>query len=587
MNEQTGKRARGPAGKVAAGQELEHLRELLLGQDYQALLELKRQLGNPERFSRQLAGVISEALSLRIARDSSVSSVLAPTIERALSESVARDPGHLADALYPVMGPAIRKSINEVLSQTLQTFNQLLEESLSVRSLLWRFDAWRTGRSYSEVVLMKTLVYQVEQVFLIHRETGLLLQHVVSEQAITKDPDMVSGMLTAIQDFVNDSFEVRNGDSLSTLKLGDLTVHVEQGPHAVLAAVVRGNPPASFPALLRDTQEDLHRQMSHSLQTFTGDSEPFLRIRPLLERCLILQTQREKEGRRTPWLLYLLLAGVMAGLGWWGYQAYQERRQWQAAIEHLGAEPGIVVTGVQQRDGVYRIEGLRDPLARAPAQVLQESLASPPPADYVFSTYVSLDEPLVRARLLRALEPPPGVTLDYADGRLQVTGRAPLPWAERFRQSWPLVGGIQAVDESGLTVFDAGAERALAQQAALERQFETLQRELGAEAVWFEVGETGLPPGEPGLEQARVLAGKLRELVRMANRLDHQLVVYLSGNTDESGTLAFNQTVARKRVTVVKTALIELGLPEFLFQPDNGDQSRRQERSVRARVVVF
>lgn len=113
------------------------------------------------------------------------------------------------------------------MAQTLETFNQLLEQSLSPRSIRWRFDAWRTGRKYSEVVLMKTLVYQVEQVFLIHRETSLLLQHVVSKNAIVKDPDMVSSMLSAIQDFMADSFT--DESSLNALRLGELSVLIEQG----------------------------------------------------------------------------------------------------------------------------------------------------------------------------------------------------------------------------------------------------------------------------------------------------------------------------------------------------------------------
>ena len=74
----------------------------------------------------------------------------------------------------------------------LENFNQLLEQSLSPKSLRWRFDAWRTGRSYSELVLLNTLEYEVEQVFLIHQETSLLIQHVYSEFAEKKDPDMVS-----------------------------------------------------------------------------------------------------------------------------------------------------------------------------------------------------------------------------------------------------------------------------------------------------------------------------------------------------------------------------------------------------------
>ena len=55
------------------------------------------------------------------------------------------------------------------------------------RSLKWRFEAWRTGRPFAEIVLLKTLVYRVDQVFLIHKETGLLLQHVVADEVRAKD----------------------------------------------------------------------------------------------------------------------------------------------------------------------------------------------------------------------------------------------------------------------------------------------------------------------------------------------------------------------------------------------------------------
>ena len=47
---------------------------------------------------------------------------------------------------------------------------------------------------------------------------------------------MVSGMLTAIRDFVQDAFKSQSAtESLDTLRVGELEVWVEQGPHAVLA----------------------------------------------------------------------------------------------------------------------------------------------------------------------------------------------------------------------------------------------------------------------------------------------------------------------------------------------------------------
>ena len=40
----------------------------------------------------------------------------------------------------------------------------------------------RTGRSFAEVVMLRSLVYRVEQIFLIHRETSLSLLHVGDER---------------------------------------------------------------------------------------------------------------------------------------------------------------------------------------------------------------------------------------------------------------------------------------------------------------------------------------------------------------------------------------------------------------------
>ncbi|MFT7134010.1 MAG: hypothetical protein ACI81O_002729, partial [Cyclobacteriaceae bacterium] len=138
-------------------EDLLRLRQLLLGADYDELLALKQDLNDPEAFSIRLASVITEAISLRSRRDHSLAEVLAPTLESAIKESIASDPEALAESLYPVMGPAIRKSISETLSQMLEDMNQLLEQSLSPKSLGWRFNAWRTGRSYAEIVLINTL----------------------------------------------------------------------------------------------------------------------------------------------------------------------------------------------------------------------------------------------------------------------------------------------------------------------------------------------------------------------------------------------------------------------------------------------
>ena len=136
----------------------------------------------------------------------------------------------MADALFPVMGPAIRRSILETLRSYLESFNQIMDQSLSWQGLNWQIEGIRTGRSFTEVVLLHSLVFRVEQVFLIHKKTGLSLGHVAAPAVAMQDPTIVSGMLSAIQDFVRDSFHSESGQGIERMNVGDLDVWVEAGP---------------------------------------------------------------------------------------------------------------------------------------------------------------------------------------------------------------------------------------------------------------------------------------------------------------------------------------------------------------------
>ena len=225
----------------------EELRHLIVAPETEGLAAVEERLDNLEKRTEDVSEVVAEAIHMRRATgDQALADALAPTIQETLRESVRRDPHVLADALFPVMGPAIRKSITETLRSMLQSFNEALDNSFSARGIQWRIEAMRTGRPFAEIVMMHSLLYRVEQVFLIHRETGLVLNHLVAPTvaAQAQDPDLVAGMLSAIQQFVRDSFKSKDSESLASLNIGDLQVWVEESPNAILAAVVRGHAPA-------------------------------------------------------------------------------------------------------------------------------------------------------------------------------------------------------------------------------------------------------------------------------------------------------------------------------------------------------
>ena len=82
-------------------------------------------------------------------------------------------------------------------------------------------------------------------------------------------------MLTAITDFARDSFHVGRADTLESLRVGELAVTIVQGPHAILAAVVRGLIPPPVQASFETALESVHRQFGTALQTFSGDAAGF------------------------------------------------------------------------------------------------------------------------------------------------------------------------------------------------------------------------------------------------------------------------------------------------------------------------
>ena len=122
-----------------------------------------------------------------------------------------------------------------------------MKHLFSLQGVKWRLEALTTGRSFAEVVMYHTLLYRVEQVFLIHKKTGLLLAHAARQTVNSKDLDMISALLTALNSFAQESFKTTGQQDLSVLDYGDLQVWIEGGTPPVdlayLAVLIKGNAP--------------------------------------------------------------------------------------------------------------------------------------------------------------------------------------------------------------------------------------------------------------------------------------------------------------------------------------------------------
>ncbi|MFN3266388.1 MAG: hypothetical protein ACK41E_06050 [Deinococcales bacterium] len=427
------------------------LREILLKEDRQRLDQVEFRLDDTETRVAELAAVLSEAMNLA-SKEPRFARVLAPTIEKSLYQSVRANPEGIADALFPVLMPTIRRVVLSLLERTFENFNRVLDVSVSPRSFAWRLESWRTGKPFAEIVLYHTVQYRVEQVLLIHRDTGLLLaQAGVNPSA---EADLVGAMLTAIQDFARDSFQMGN-ETIRTFQIGDLTVLVETAPHATIAAAVRGTPPAEIADALAVALETIELRFSEQLAGFVGDSSLFEGVRPILEGCLttvylqqVSQQKKETRKRVSRFVVALMVLGVVALSFWFGFEALQNQR-WREAMAKLRLEPGYLVL----EDSKNRLVGLRDPLARDPQLVLQSLGYSN--VNQAWGVYQSLDPELVLKRVRLATEPASSTVLGLREGVLVLSGQATENWVKRTKLIVRGLSGVFGVDSSAVEFVEA------------------------------------------------------------------------------------------------------------------------------------
>jgi outer membrane protein OmpA-like peptidoglycan-associated protein len=367
-------------------------------------------------------------------------------VEFCLQQSFKKDARPFADALFPLIGPSIRKSIGSAFKELLQRINTSLEQSIfSRKGLLWRFQAWRTGQSFAELVLTNTLAYRIEQVFLIHRESGLLILHSHLKEIDVGDSDAVSAMFTAIQDFIRDSFSASKEEELDSVQVGNYNVWIERGPYAILASVIRGDAPVVFRNFMQNLIEKLHSRYSSLLEQFDGDNTSLLTCQPLLEEALLTEKKAEAKA---PWMtpqLALILIFILTLVSIGGYFHFEYQYRLDNYLEALHNAPGIIVASTEYQGGQLVVHGMRDPLAEEPAKIAQHFNLTEEDVLFNGHYYQDLEPQFVEQRLRLWLKPPKTVQITLRDGKLHLDGHADQAWIDKVNRSVGMMAGFSEI----------------------------------------------------------------------------------------------------------------------------------------------
>jgi OOP family OmpA-OmpF porin len=383
-----------PYTRASGASAFAELRGLLLAPEQEDLRQLRRSLENAQS-AENISRLLPEAVRLAARRNWKLQTALLPVVERSIRISVRQDPGILTGVLSPIIGAAVKNAVVSAVRHLAESLQETVEQSFSLRGIRWRIEAARSGRPYGEILLVHSLLYRVDQVFLIHAETGLLLTQVSAEPGNTANGDLVSAMLTAIQDFIKDSFGASGPNAVEVIEAGEFVIWAQQSSQVILAALIRGVPPKGLKAVFESVLERVCLSHSTAISRFDGDVSLFHSCKQELAACLL---GKGKRARRILWPLWALVGAVAlviaAAISW---QLYELAR-WQGFVETLSREPGIVVTESARRGGKYFVSGMRDPLARDPETLLHHAGFSPQEVNFDWQSYLSLQPPFVKIR---------------------------------------------------------------------------------------------------------------------------------------------------------------------------------------------
>lgn len=540
--------------------------------------------------TRQLVSeVFSEALLDRQKSDGSVDKVVTPLVEKSVERSIENNRDQFVGYLYPLVGSMVRKSVGAFISELMEKTNQLIENSLTIKGLKWRWQARRAGVSFSQFMVSQTFAFRVEQVFLIHHETGILLNQVAVQDQQNADADMVSGMLTAINDFVSDSFTSgENGEQhLDVVKTDDFTLLVKPGPQAMLVAAVTGNMPQEVGEQLQRSLEEIHQLYGKELADFNGDTLPLENTGQQLRDCLLAQLKPESAAKsKKSYFAWIILLCLLAGLGWLGYQSWLHN-QLKQQLYTLDKQAGIVVRNIHTPlFSKASISLLRDPAAISVSHWLSQRQLSA--EDFIIDeqAYWSAEPGLLGKRMANLLEAYPGVKLLQNNQQLRLQGQIVQQDFSRLKQQLHTLG-LANVAMLTAELEVVAAQVALPDDIHKQAQLNRLINQIESQRIAFAQGQNTLSDAQIGL--IRQIAVQFSEGKTLARQLNTPVYLVIFGSSDSTGQSDFNRRLSQMRAQNVQKALQQAGIAtESMYSAGLGVvESTQYGRTVRFAVLYL
>ena len=499
---------------------------------------------SPQEIAKALGPEMGAAIREQIRIDRrQISQALAPEIGTVIKDQIYLEQNSIVDALYPVIG----STISRYMAEAIREINEKISGAFSFRGIRRKINANFKGVSEAELIISEVMIFTVKAVFLIHKESGLLIAETQQSGRKRLESEMVAGMLTAIRSFVNDCI-VPSGDvsELNEIEYGDSKIILEVAGYCYLAVVIKGQPNKSFIKELRQTLSNIVTDYGKYIKNFAGDSDAIPRSVQLLLKTLLdinVQENQKLNTSKAPTAL-LIVCGLILSLILIPWGIYQYYSRVYRSIEARTAEAWSNVPEL----AIYRLNakvkgGYLNLTGQLPNQNLRNKatkIAQTEANRYnlelnnqIVAMEISLDFSEVSDevdRITKALNEIEGVSItsDYAEGKVIIEGTV-----MDMTDSQKIVGKIEQVP---------GVESVISTIKLSPLKLKT--------RIYFDLGS------------AQLQSNYVETITQIQEFLSQYPQKYLRiiGHTDRTGDPVTNQRLATERADTVRDALVKQGV---------------------------
>ncbi len=501
---------------------------------------------NKEEFVEIFSPIIGDLLKSMIKNSSSeIATVIAPIMGKAITEQVKNQRDEIVDALYPVMGSMISKFVGESFKEMMSEINTKVQSTFSFETFKRKVTALVTGVSETEL-LLRSSSYSIQNIFLIHKETGILLSERSLPSKTAVEPEMVASMLTAIRSFANDWISKNsNHFEINEIEFGDSTIRLEVAGCCYLAIVIKGNVNRDGKQKITSVLEWLVEKHAQIIVKFSGDlSElPIEEINDKLDTLFVNDNTKDEAKEKNSWILWIFSVILLSGIFFGIYNKNLNDSAQEKILMALYKDPSLNLYAIEV-EVEYPTIILN---ARLPAESLQEHLIEKVSA--ILPEYTIEDRTVLTNSL--AIKEKTYLSIKRLIDTLNIDEGNEIGF--KFKKGIVELNGTLKNHKLHKEIIS----QIFLMSGVLEVLSTVVERPVGKEMeLYYKIGESELDDKNTLLLERWFKLYALNETLELYSTIDLLIIGY----SDKHGNIINNEKIAVKRAKNVEKYLIKNGI---------------------------